>query len=151
MYARALNLILHIYYICVLKSLNFWLSQSCIFLHTKTNKCAKTWKRACIWILLLGAIVVAVLIWLLGLRKLEKHMGTNFRLLTVSGLFFIKRHPTKYMHIAKNLTEKTSPCSKSDVKLACSLHRGRFLAWRLCMTRQNNGRKNDSKFDTSWC
>ena len=121
------------------------------FLHTKTNKCAKNWKRACIWSLLLGAIVVAVFLCDCLCSKSWKNMGTNFRLFSVSGLFFIKRHPTKYMHIEKNLTEKTSLCSKSDVKLACSLHRGRFLASRLCMTSQNNGRKKDSKFDTSRC
>ena len=47
--------------VCVLKP---WTSDYyfVVFLHTKANKCAKKWKRACMWSLLLGAIVVAVFI-----------------------------------------------------------------------------------------
>ena len=58
---------------------------------------------------------------------------------SVSGLYLIKRHPIKYMHIEKNLTKKTLFPS-SDVKRAYDL-RGRFLASRICVTSLNNGRK----------
>ena len=81
-------------------------------------------------------------LWLLVLQKLEKTKGNKFQTFSVSGLFFLKRHPTKYMHIEKkNLTEKTSVCSKSEVKLACNLLRGRFLASRLYVTTKKNGRR----------
>ena len=60
---------------------------------------------------------------------------------SVSGLFLIKRHPIKYMHIEKNLTKKTLLFPSSDVKRAYDLLRGRSLASRICVTSLNNGRK----------
>ena len=50
------------------------------------------------------------------------------------------------MHIEK----KNLLCAKSDVKLACDLLRGRFLASQLCVRSLNNGRKKDSKFDEAF-
>ena len=83
---------------------------------------------------MLAAIVVPVYICDCLCSKSWKTQGNKFQTFSVSGLFCIKRHPTKYMY-KKNLTEKTSLCSKSDVKLACNLPRGRFFwlhdfAWR---------------------
>ena len=71
-----------------------------VVLRTNTNKCTKELKRACMWSLLLSAIVAASSLWLLELQKLGKH---KLQTSSVSGLFLIKRHPIKYMHIEKNL------------------------------------------------
>ena len=56
--------------------------------------------------LLLGATVAAVFICDCLCSKSRKNIREQISRLSVSGLFFIKRHPTKYMHIEKNLTKK---------------------------------------------
>ena len=109
-------------------------------LRTNTNKCTKELKRACMWSLLLSAIVAASSLWLLELQKLRKHKKNKLQT-SVSSLFLIKRHPIKYMHIEKNLTKKTLLFPSSDVKRAYDLLRGRSLASRICVTSLNNGRK----------
>ena len=53
------------------------------------------------WSLLLGAIVVALVIVIAWAPKVGKTYGNKRQTFSASGLFFIKRHPTKYMHIEK--------------------------------------------------
>ena len=111
-----------------------------VVLRTNTNKLTKELKRACMWSLPLSAIVAASSLWLLELQKLGKHKKNKLQT-SVSGLFLIKRHPIKYMHIEKNLTKKPLLFPSSDVKRAYDLLRGRSLASRICVTSLNNGRK----------
>ena len=61
-----------------------------VVLRTNTNKCTKELKRACMWSLLLSAIVAASSLWLLELQKLGKHEKNKLQT-SVSGLFVIKR------------------------------------------------------------
>ena len=67
--------------VCVLKTLNFWLSHSRIFLRTKADKCAKKIKASVhIKPFVRCHCYCRLYLWLLVLQKLKKHKRTNFRL-----------------------------------------------------------------------
>ena len=55
---------------------------------------------------MLGAIVVAVFICDCLCSKSWKNIGNKFQSFSVRGLFCVKRHPTKYMHIEKKPNRK---------------------------------------------
>ena len=66
--------------------------------------------------------------------KVGKTLGNKFQTFSESGLFLIKRHPTKYMHIEKSLTEKHHYAINQMSNLRVIVFAAIFLASRLCVT-----------------
>ena len=66
--------------------------------------------------------------------KVGTTYGNKFQTFSESGLFLIKRQPTKYMHIEKNLTEKHHYAINQMSNLRVIFFAAIFWASRLCVT-----------------